>query len=369
VLVSSLAVTNFTQGFMPLETTPSQPVGSTTSTHDSIDLSTKACFKIGRSPSSDLRLMDPTSSRKHALIFHHPNGSCYLVDCGSSHGTYVDGVRLDSPAPEQGGKENKAIAVPHKVRKGALIRFGGAAGPTFVLRSFSASLEGLVRELNGEKNVSKVGLPLARADGGSCSPAVADKPLIGETPSFMPTLAPSTPRPAKKAAPCSPASALVTLNTRLNALGGGAGLSHCNRLLASRAASKFVGGSTEKDQIDFCLLGKRFRCEDFNYSSDGEFCPESPTRLVKRFRSATFPLSPEPSFRGCLKLHDMPLDMLQTPLVSQESLSTLEAEILLKIEGRRKVKFDDETERFYPASITPDLPGSFDEEHFASLKM
>jgi hypothetical protein len=60
-----------------------------------------------------------------------------------------------------------------------------------------------------------------------------------------------------------------------------------------------------------------------------------------------------------------------TPLVSQDSLNTLEAEIIRKIEGRRKVKFHDETERFFPVSITPDIPQSrsFDEEHFASLKM
>jgi hypothetical protein len=44
---------------------------------------------------------------------------------------------------------------------------------------------------------------------------------------------------------------------------------------------------------------------------------------------------------------------------------------MLKIGSRsRKVKFHDETERIYPASITPELQiGSFDEEHFASLKM
>jgi hypothetical protein len=51
-----------------------------------------------------------------------------------------------------------------------------------------------------------------------------------------------------------------------------------------------------------------------------------------------------------------------------ESLHTLEEDILRKM-ARRKVKFFDE-ENVYLASVTPDLlPGSFDEEHFASLKM
>ena len=344
-----------------------QPVGFTLSTHDSIDLSAKACILIGRSPSSDMCLMHPTCSRKHALIFHHANGSCYVVDCGSAHGTYVDGVRVESPTPRQG---KKALIVPHKVRKGALLRFGGPDGPTFVLRSFPASLEGLVRSLSGDKSPSSVDLSNARVDGGSYSPIMADTLPKGETPSFMPTLAPSTPKACKAEPPYSPTSALVALNTRLNALGGGATLSHSNRLLAKKAASQLVVLSAEKDQIDFCLHGsKRFRCDDFPCSYDGEYCPESPTRIVKRFRSATFPLSPEPSLGGCLKVQEPP-DTFVTPLVSQESLNTLEDEIIRKIENRRKVKFHDETERIYPLSITPDLPSSFDEEvQFASLKM
>lgn len=308
-----------------------------------------------------MKLTEPTCSRKHALIFHHPNGSCYVVDCGSAHGTYVDGVRVETPTPQQG---EKAAAAPHRVRKGALLRFGGPDGPTFVLRSFPASLEGLVRGLAGEKSTS-VGLPIVMPDGGSYSPTVA--PVKEGTPSFLPTLAPTTPRPSKVSTPCSPASALVALNTRLNALGGGANLSHGNLQLAREAASKFVVQSTDREQIDFCLQGtKRFR-ENLNYSSDGECCPESPMRLVKRFRSATFPLSPDPtSLGGCLKI---PEPELVTPLVSQESLSTLEEDMIRKL-GRRRVKFHDETEMIFPTSVTPELQiGSFDEEHFASLKM
>ena len=273
----------------------------------------------------------------------------------------MDGVRVESLPPQP---EEKASVMPHKVRRGALLRFGGPDGPTFVLRSFPASLEGLVRGFGSEKTPSSIGLPLARSDGGSCTPLVADKPAKGEAPSFMPTLAPTTPRASKASAPCSPTSALVALNTRLNALGGGANLSHSHRLLAKKAASKFAVKSTDKDQIEFCLHGsKRFRSEDFPYSSDGECCPESPTRLVKRFRSATFPLSPEPFTGGCLKVHE---PEFATPLVSQESLNTLEDEIL---SSRRKVKFLDEIQRFYPASVTPDLLSFDEEQRFASLQM
>ena len=67
------------------------------------------------------------------MLFHHSNGSCYIVDCGSAHGTYINGKRIAAPA--KGG-----VVVPHKVRRGALIRFGGPGAPCFVLKSFSFNL-------------------------------------------------------------------------------------------------------------------------------------------------------------------------------------------------------------------------------------
>jgi hypothetical protein len=78
--------------------------------------------------------MHATSSRRHAIVFHHSNGSCYVVDCGSAHGTFVNGVRIASPA--SGG-----VVVPHKVRRGALVRFGGPGAPCFLLKSFSFQLD------------------------------------------------------------------------------------------------------------------------------------------------------------------------------------------------------------------------------------
>lgn len=77
--------------------------------------------------------MHATSSRRHAMVFHHANGSCYVVDCGSAHGTFVNGVRVASTS--KGG-----VVVPHKVKRGAMIRFGGPGAPAFVLKSFSFSL-------------------------------------------------------------------------------------------------------------------------------------------------------------------------------------------------------------------------------------
>jgi len=110
-----------------------EPVCEAFGRQSPVDLTTKACFRIGRSPNSDVQLFHATSSRRHAMIFHHSNGSCYIVDCGSAHGTFVNGSRI--PCPSKNG-----LVVPHKVRRGALIRFGGPGAPSFLLKSFSFSL-------------------------------------------------------------------------------------------------------------------------------------------------------------------------------------------------------------------------------------
>lgn len=348
-----------------------EPVGPTASTHHPVDLSTSIFFRFGRSLSSDVRLLHPTSSRKHALIFHHPNGCCYVVDCGSAHGTYVNGVRVGGPVVQQ-GTTGRATATPHRVRRGALVRFGGPGAPTFVLKSFSASLEGLVRELCGEKQNKTTYGDIVPVENGACSPTTAEKPAKGECPSPLPTLSPTTPRACtlpqttqmdelKDSIPCSPSTALVALNTRVNALGGGALLNQKSRAIAQRAASKLVTGAELLEQIDSCLLGKRCRSEAMDYSSEGEFSTDHTSRQSKRLRSATFPLSPETT-RSCLKIQDIPSNLLQTPLISQQLLTNLTVEFMGKNEERRKVKFQEATQQFYPASVTPD-EGSFDDEH------
>ena len=53
---------------------------------------------IGRAPGSTLQLDDPSVSRTHARI-SAPNGRGPLIeDAGSSHGTWLDGARLEGPA-------------------------------------------------------------------------------------------------------------------------------------------------------------------------------------------------------------------------------------------------------------------------------
>lgn len=114
----------------------SQPITDTQMRQSSVDLSARAVFRIGRSPQADVQLFHDTSSRRHAMLFHHSNGSCYLVDCGSAHGTYVNGKRVESPP-------NGGVVIPYKVRRGSMIRFGGPGAPQFMLKSFAFDLEEL----------------------------------------------------------------------------------------------------------------------------------------------------------------------------------------------------------------------------------
>jgi pSer/pThr/pTyr-binding forkhead associated (FHA) protein len=55
---------------------------------------TREWTRIGRSLAADLRFDDPTVSRRHALIVHHPEG-VRLLDDRSLNGVFVNGDRID----------------------------------------------------------------------------------------------------------------------------------------------------------------------------------------------------------------------------------------------------------------------------------
>jgi len=112
-----------------------EPVCDSVDRQGPVDLTSRAVFRIGRSPQSDVPLMHITSSRRHAMLFHHSNGSCYLVDCGSAHGTYINGVRVTSTPNDSN------VVVPTKIRRGSIVRFGGPGAPSYMLKSFSFDLE------------------------------------------------------------------------------------------------------------------------------------------------------------------------------------------------------------------------------------
>ena len=47
-------------------------------------------YFIGRGKNNDIRLTDPTVSRRHAELVVTEDGRYYLTDCASTQGTYVE---------------------------------------------------------------------------------------------------------------------------------------------------------------------------------------------------------------------------------------------------------------------------------------
>jgi hypothetical protein len=59
---------------------------------------------IGREPGVDLLVDDPSVSRSHARLEPRPDGVYRLTDAGSSNGTLVNGVRLQSGPVHHGDR-------------------------------------------------------------------------------------------------------------------------------------------------------------------------------------------------------------------------------------------------------------------------
>ncbi|KAE8891676.1 hypothetical protein PF005_g10671 [Phytophthora fragariae] len=100
----------------------------------------KAFYLIGRNAAvCDIVLSHCSISRLHATIVHHEKGATYLVDLGSAHGTFVDGLRLTALQP---------TLVVH----GSVLKFGGSSR-TYTFKSFDS------REQIAEILSNRVGLP------------------------------------------------------------------------------------------------------------------------------------------------------------------------------------------------------------------
>ena len=69
----------------------------TESSDDPVDHVCGPLLTMGRGSNNDVHLSDPTASRNHALIRRLGDGNYYLVDMGSSNGTFVNGQRIVTP--------------------------------------------------------------------------------------------------------------------------------------------------------------------------------------------------------------------------------------------------------------------------------
>jgi putative peptide zinc metalloprotease protein len=92
---------------------------------------------LGRAPGSTVVLSDPSVSRVHARISAGNGEGVVLEDAGSSHGTYLDGVRVTAPVPLHDGAKirlgDSELAVERR-------RDGAEAGRTLVVRAGATAL-------------------------------------------------------------------------------------------------------------------------------------------------------------------------------------------------------------------------------------
>ena len=90
-------------------------------------------FTVGRAPDRDLVLSHPYVSRKHAEIVFD-EGAFFVVDMGSRHGTFVNGMRVD----RQRLSTNDAI------------HFGSIDGPVLRFDSQVGGSHSTIRDLLGQ---------------------------------------------------------------------------------------------------------------------------------------------------------------------------------------------------------------------------
>lgn len=218
-----------------------EPVCETIGRQSPVDLTSTSHVLLGRSPHCNVQLMHNTSSRRHAMVFHHSNGACYIVDCGSAHGTFVNGKRIASPTTS-GANCGGGVVVPHKVRRGAIIRFGGPGAPCFVLKSFSFRLNEIVPD----------------HDSSCDDDDHLQEPDMGE---------------------------LVRRNTRLNALGSTAAATVRGFLRVKQQPMREDGLMTVQRKRSFDSLVSTVTLDDEDEESVQAAC--------KRMRCSSPPLSPE----------------------------------------------------------------------------
>jgi putative peptide zinc metalloprotease protein len=118
---------------------------------------------LGRAPSATVVLSDPSVSRVHARISAGNGEGVVLEDAGSSHGTYVDGVRVTGPVPLHDGAKirlgDSELAVERR-------RDGEEAGRTLVVR---AGATALVPAMPGMHPQVRSGYALKRLDASEGS--------------------------------------------------------------------------------------------------------------------------------------------------------------------------------------------------------
>lgn len=95
---------------------------------------------IGRRPTCDIRVDDPTTSRVHARL-DHDQQTTVLTDLGSTGGTYVNGEALNGPRVLQHGDEVRIGATTWYFEDPASLSAGGDPTEVFDLPDIQTGAE------------------------------------------------------------------------------------------------------------------------------------------------------------------------------------------------------------------------------------
>jgi hypothetical protein len=383
-----------------------EPVCESLGVQSPIDLTGQACFRVGRSPTSDIQLLHATSSRRHALLFHHPNGSCYVVDCRSAHGTFVNGERVksavvtNSNVASNSGTGPSGMVIPHRVRRGALIRFGGPGAPCFILKSFAVKFDDLCASADSASEYS-CGTLLSSVNQSLAS-EVTRRLLGGALPKkdseFKTSFPNEVSSPYKSSSDAceerrstagvenaahEPSAALLQINTRVNALSGMSSLGPEDRRIAQNAASRLL--TSLRFQAHSNVSPSSRQCGNASLGKHSLDAADRPGKRMKlTVESQVDPKSPNPVLVSPVTVRQ---NLFTSPGPNSHSLTRLSSltdtpvrpilSVPLSVDGNRnpfkgegdstpplrrnssrhpdrKVKFSDQVDSLYAASITPD---------------
>ena len=307
-------------------------------------------------------------------------------------------------ASSAGNSSASGMVIPHRVRRGALIRFGGPGAPCFILKSFAVKFDELCGSADSASEyscgtlLSSVNQSLAsevtrRLLGGALPKKsrkeseanASSSSCLSPTKTAIGSFDTANKSTGVEYTDNESSAALLQINTRVNALSGMSSLGPEDRRLAQNAASRLLESlrfqahssvpSSTSRQLFHATLGKHsLDAADrpgkrMKLTVESQVQPKSPNPPVLvspvTVRQNIF-ASPVPNSQSLTRLSSLtetPIrPILSVPLSADGNRnpakgggdSTPPLRRNYSRDPDRKVKFSDQVDSLYAASITPD---------------